>query len=58
MTPLVYYCNSKYMIDKCCNQVEMSVVPQSRNVPLGLAEAWLGRAETSDIAALAGFAVC
>ncbi len=36
----------------CCNQVEMSVVPQSRNVPLGLAEAWLGRAETSDIAAL------
>jgi energy-coupling factor transporter ATP-binding protein EcfA2 len=36
----------------CCNQVKMSVVPQSRNVPLGGDGAWLCSAETSNIAAL------
>ena len=35
----------------CCNQVKMSVVAQSRNVPLGGVRAWLGWVETSHIAA-------
>lgn len=36
----------------CCNQVEMSVVVQSRNVPLSGVGAWLCSAETSYIEAL------
>jgi len=40
----------------CCNQVEMSALPQSRNVPLGGVRAWLGWVETSHIAALTSHA--
>jgi len=50
-----------YIQTFCCNQVEMSVFVQSRNVPLGGARAGLGRAETSYIAALnshAGGSLC
>jgi hypothetical protein len=37
---------------RCCNQVKMSVFPQSRNVPVGGVGALLCSAETSYIEAL------
>jgi nucleoside-diphosphate-sugar epimerase len=43
-------------VASCCNQVEMSALPQSRNVPLGGVRAWLGWVETSHIAALTSHA--